>query len=67
MKVHLKEQEAISVKVKFQYRISGKPENGEGEISGEGKDYDASMKNAYENLCAQQHNQYLTVTFRKMA
>lgn len=55
------------MKVKFEYRISGMTQDAEGTISGEGKDYDAAMQDAYNNLCTQKHNQYLTITFRKIA
>lgn len=59
-------QEAIRVKVKFQYLISGKVNNFKGEVVGEGKDYESSMQDAYHNVCNQSNNQYLTVTFKKM-
>lgn len=54
------------MKVKFQYLISGKTENFKGEIVGEGNDYEASIQDAYEHVCTQTHNPYLTVTFKKL-
>lgn len=54
------------MKVKFEYLISGKTENSRGKVVGEGKDYDASIQNAYDNVCAETHNPYLTITFKKV-
>lgn len=54
------------MKVRFKYRISGMVDNFEGEVDGEGNDYDATMKAAYDSLCDQHHNPFLTVTFKRL-
>lgn len=54
------------MKSKFQYTISGKLKNFKGEVVGEGKDYDEAMQNAYDTLCTEEHNQFLTITFKKI-
>lgn len=54
------------MKSKFQYVISGKLKDYKGEIVGEGKDYEDTMQNAYDTICAEHHNAFLTVTFKKI-
>lgn len=52
--------------VTFEYRISGRTENATGTVIGSGKDYNAAMDDAYNNICEQLHNHYLTITFKKV-
>lgn len=52
--------------VTFEYRISGRTENATGTVIGSGENYEATMHDAYYNLCEQFHNHYLTITFKKV-
>lgn len=54
------------MKVKFKYRISGLTKDCEGQVSGEGVDYNATMQDAYNQICTNRHNSFLTVTFKKI-
>lgn len=56
----------MKMKSKFQYTISGKLNNFKGEVVGEGKDYDETLQNAYNTICTEEHNQFLTITFKKV-